>query len=196
MNVFRRRQRMPQPYGAWIDDLVAERQQERHRWYTFGNKDSATVRRVLAANQEEQRGFVLAAVEWLDLRHKKQSAAYYETWAVRQTMQTVLRRRLPFDHDDVCRLLDWSIEEPNAFVQGTPQMVKVLQDHLKEHKLTPTLKKRVRKLTRDLDEGYSTAETRRWSARLKELGGLTTSSLPLVPGEAWSDAAIAEIEAM
>jgi len=187
---------MPQPYGAWIDDLVAERQQERHRWYTFGNKDSATVRRVLAANQEEQRGFVLAAVEWLDLRHKKQSAAYYETWAVRQTMQTVLRRRLPFDHDDVCRLLDWSIEEPNAFVQGTPQMVKVLQDHLKEHKLTPTLKKRVRKLTRDLDEGYSTAETRRWSARLKELGGLTTSSLPLVPGEAWSDAAIAEIEAM
>src|SRR5215212_4554311 len=111
-------------------------------------------------------------------------------------MQTVLRHRLPFDHDDVCRLLDWSIEEPNAFVQGTPQMVKVLRDHLKEHELTPALKERVRKLTKDLDEGYSTAETRRWSATLKELGGLTTSVQPLIPGEAWSDAAIAEIEAM
>ena len=194
--MFRRRQRIPQPYGTWIEDLLAEPQQERHRWFTFGNKDSATVRRILAASQEEQRGFVLAAMEWLDLRHNKQSAAFYETWAVRQTMQTVLRHRLPFDHDDVCRLLDWSIEEPNAFLQGTPQMIKVLQDHLKEHELTPALKKRVSKLTKDLDGGYSTAEMRRWSARLKELGGLMTSSLPLVPGEVWSDAAIAEIEAM
>jgi hypothetical protein len=196
MNVFRRRQRFSQPYSAWIEDLVAEGQQERHRWFTFGNKDSAAERRIRAASQEEQRAFVLAAVEWLDLRHKQQSAAYYETWAVRQTMQTVLKHRLPFAHDDVCRLLDWSIEEPNAFVRATPQMIKVLQDHLKEHELTPALKKRVRKLTKDLDEEYSTAETRRWAARLKELGELTTSTLPLVPGEAWSDTAIAEIEAM
>ena len=194
--MFRRRQRTPQPYSAWIEDLVAERQQEQHRWFTFGNKDSATVRRILAASQEEQRAFVLAAMEWLDLRHKKQSAAYYETWAVRQTMQTVLRHRLPFDHDDVCRLLDWYIHQPYTFVQGTSQMIKVLQDHLKEHNLTPALKKRVRKLTNLLEEGYTTAETRRWAARLKELGGISTSALPVVPGEAWSDAAIAEIEAM
>jgi hypothetical protein len=196
MNVFRRKKRVAQPYSALMEDLVAERQRERHRWFTFGNEDSATARRILAASQEEQRAFVLAAVEWLDLRHNKQSAAYYETWAVRETMQTVLRRRLRFDHDEVCRLLDWSIGEPNVFVQGTPQMVKVLQDHLKEHEITPALKKRVRKLTKDLDEGYSTAEIRRWSARLKELGGLMNSSLALIPGEAWSDAAISEIEAM
>ena len=194
--MFRRRQRLPQPYSAWIEDLVAERQQERHRWFIFRKEDSATVRRILAASREEQRRFVLAAIEWLDLRHKKQSAAYYETWAVRQTMQTVLKHRLPFDNDDVCRLLDWSIEEPNAFVQGTPQMIKVLQDHLKDHELTPALKKRVRKLTNLLEEGYTTAETRRWAARLKELGGISTSALPLVAGEAWSDATIAEIEAM
>ena len=194
--MFRRRQRISQPYSVWIEDLVAERQQGRRRWFSFGNKDAATVRRILAAGQAEQRAFVLAAVEWLDLRHNEQSAAYYETWAVREAMQTVLRRRLPFDHDDVCRLLDWSIQEPNAFLQGTPQMIKVLQDHLKDHELTPALKKRVRKLTKDLDEGYSTAERRRWSARLKELGGLSTSSLPLIPGEAWSDAATAEIEAL
>jgi Domain of unknown function (DUF4132) len=194
--VFRRRQTMPQPYGAWIEDLVAEWQQDRHRWFTIAKEDSATVRRILAASQEEQRGFVLAAVEWLDFRHGKRSAAYYETWVVRRAMQTVLRHRLPFDHDDVCRLLDWSIHEPTAFVRGTPQMVKVLQDHLEGHELTPALKKRVSELTRDLDEGYSTAETRRWSARLKELAKLTTSSLPLVPDEAWSDAAIAEIGTM
>jgi hypothetical protein len=54
--------------------------------------ESEAGRRILSASPEEQRGFVLAVVEWLDLRHGKQAAAFHETWAIRQTMQTVLRR--------------------------------------------------------------------------------------------------------
>jgi Domain of unknown function (DUF4132) len=196
MSVFLRRWRIPQPYRAWIDDLMAEQQGQGYRWYAFDNKESAASRRILEASQEEQRGFVLAAAEWLNLRHKKQTAAFYETWAVRQTMLTVLRRRLPFDHDDVCRLLDWSIRQPYTHVRGTPQMIKVLQDHLKEHELTPDLRKRVTKLTRCLEKGHTAEETRRWAARLRELGGLSSSTIPLVPGEAWSDVAISDIEAM
>jgi hypothetical protein len=196
MNVFLRRWRIPQPYRSWIDDLVAEQRDQTHRWYAFDNKDSAATRRILEASKDEQRGFVLAAAEWLDLRHGKKSAAFHETWVVRHTMQTVLRRRLPFDHDDIGRLLDWSIRQPYTSVRGTPQMIKVLQDHLKDHGLTPDLRKRVTKLTKCLEEGHSTEETRRWVSRLRELGGLSTSTLPLVPGEAWSDAAIRDIEAM
>jgi Domain of unknown function (DUF4132) len=196
MSVFLRRWRIPQPYRAWIDDLMAEQQGQGYRWYAFDNKESAASRRILEASQEEQRGFVLAAAEWLNLRHRKQTAAFYETWAVRQTMLTVLRRRLPFDHDDVCRLLDWSIRQPYTHVRGTPQMIKVLQDHLKEHELTPDLRKRVTKLTRCLEKGHTAEETRRWAARLRELGGLSSSTIPLVPGEAWSDVAISDIEAM
>ena len=193
--MFLLRRRIPRPYRAWIDDLVAEQKEEVNRRYTLENRDSEAGRRILAASQEEQRGFVLAAAMWLDLRHGKQSAAFYETWAVRQTMHTVLRRRLPFDHDDVCRLLDWSISQPYTSVRGTPQMIKVLQDHLKDHALTPDLRNRVNRLTKRLEEGHTTDETRRWAARLKELGGLSTSTLLLVPGEAWSDAAIRDIEA-
>jgi len=196
MSVFLRRWRIPQPYRAWIDDLMAEQQGQGYRWYAFDNKDSAASRRILEASQEEQRGFVLAAAEWLNLRHRKQTAAFYETWAVRQTMLTVLRRRLPFHHDDICRLLDWSIRQPYTHVRGTPQMIKVLQDYLKEHELTPDLRKRVTKLTRCLEKGHSTDETRRWAVRLRELGGLSNSTIPLVPGEAWSDVAISDIEAM
>jgi Domain of unknown function (DUF4132) len=196
MNVFLCRWRIPQPYRAWINDLVAEQQGRGYRWYAFSNIDSSATRRILEASKEEQRGFVLAAAEWLDLRHRKQSAAFHETWAIRQTMQTVLRRRLPFDHDDVCRLLDWSIRQPYTFVRGTPQMIKVLQDHLKDHELTPDLRKLVTKLVKCLEEGHSTEESRRWAARLRELGGLSTSTLPLVPGEAWSDIAKCDIEAM
>jgi hypothetical protein len=195
MKVFLRRWRIPQPYRAWIDDLLAE-EEGIYRRYTLQNRESEAGRRILTASPEEQRGFVLAAVEWLDLRHGKQSAAFHETWAVRQTMQTVLRRRLPFDHDDVCRLLEWSVRQPYTFVRGTPQMIKVLQDHLRDHDLTPDLRKRINKLASCLEEGHSTEETRRWAARLKELGGLSASAMPLVPGEAWSDAAINDIGAM
>jgi hypothetical protein len=196
MKLFRRRPRIAQPYGAWIDELVAEQQEEVYRRYTFENRDTEAARRILAASQEEQRDFVLAAVTWLDLRHRKRFAAFHETWAVRQTMQTVLRRRLPFDHNDVCDLLDWSIRQPYTSVRGTPQMIKLLQDHLKDHELTPDLRKRLTKLIKCLEEGHSTEETRRWAARLRELGGLSNSTLPLVPGEAWSDAAKSDIEAM
>src|SRR5918998_4141521 len=196
MSVFLPRWRIPQPYRAWIDDLMAEQQGRGYQWYAFDNKDSVVVRRILEANQEEQRGFVLAAAEWLDRRHAKPSTAFHETWVVRQTMQTVLRRRLPFDHDEICRLLDWSIRQPYTSVRGTPQMIKVLQDHLEHHELTPDLRKRVTKLTRCLEKGHSTEETRRWAARLGELGGLSSSTIPLVPGEAWSDVAISDIEAM
>jgi hypothetical protein len=196
MKVFLRRWRIPQPYRAWIDDLVAEQQGRGYRWYAFDKEYSSATRRILEASKEEQRGFVLAAAEWLDLRHGKQPAAFYETLAVRQTMQSVLRRTLPFDHDDVCGLLDWSIRQPYTFVRGAPQMIKVLQDHLKDHELTPVLRKRVSKLTKCLEEGHSTEETRRWAGRLRELGGLSTSTLPLVPGEAWSDVAKSDIEAL
>jgi hypothetical protein len=106
MKVFLRRWRIPQPYRAWIDDLVAEQHGRGYRWYAFDKEYSSATRRILEASKEEQRGFVLAAAEWLDLRHGKQPAAFYETLAVRQTMQSVLRRTLPFDHDDVCGLLD------------------------------------------------------------------------------------------
>jgi hypothetical protein len=194
--VFLRRWRIPQPYRSWIDDLVAEQRDHGYRWYAFDTRDSAPTRRILEASKEEQRGFVMAAAQWMDLHHGEQSAAFYETWAIRQTMQTVLRRRLPFDHDDVCRLLDWSIRQPYTPVRAIPQMIKVLQDNLKDHELTPDLRNLVTNLIECLEEGHSTEQPRRWAARLKELGGLSDSSLPLVPGEAWSDAAKSDIEAM
>jgi hypothetical protein len=197
LKVFRRRPRIAEPYRTWIEELMAEQRAAGDRWYGFDPKDSTAGRRLMAASPEEQGGFVLAAMKWLDHRGRRRSAPYYEGWTVRQTMQALLRRRLPFGHDDIVSLLDWSIRQQYTFVRGTPQMIKAVQDHLKEHELTPTLRDRIGRLAELLEsEHYTTAETRRWAARLKELGGLENSTLPLVPGEVWSDAAIEEIEAM
>ena len=200
MSVFRlfgRKPRSVDPYRAWIEELLAEQRAAGQRWYDHEPKDSTVGRRLLAASPEEQRGFVLAAAEWLDRRDQKQPPPpYHEAWAVRQAMQDLLRRRLPFGREDIAFLLDWSIRQPYQFLRGTPQTIKALQDYLKEHELAPTLRDRVGKLAELLESGHTTAEARRWAARLKELGGLEGSTVPLAPGEAWSDAAIAEIEAM
>jgi Domain of unknown function (DUF4132) len=194
--VFRRKPRIAEPYRTWIEELRAEQRAAGQRWYVFEPRESAAGQRVLASSPEEQRGFVLAAMTWLDHHGRKRSSSYYETWAIRQTMHALLRRRLPFVHGDIVSLLDWSIRQPYSFVRSTPQTIKAVQDYLKEGELTPALQKWIGKLAKVLESGYTTAETRRWAARLKELGGLETSALPLVPGEAWSDAAIGEIEAM
>ena len=197
MNVFRRKPRIAEPYHTWIEELVAAQRAAGQRWYTFEPRDSAAGQRVLAASREEQRGFVLAAMTWLEHHSRNRSTPYYyEGWAVRETMQALLRRRLPFGHGDITSMLDWSIRQPYTFVRGTPQIIKAIQDYLKEGELTPALQERIGELADLLESGYTTAETRRWAARLKELGGLETSALPLVPGEAWSDTAITEIEAM
>ena len=196
MSVFRRRPRIAEPYGTWIEELTAEQRAAGDRWYAFEPKDSAAGQRIMAASPQDQRGFVLAAIEWLDHRRRRRSSPYYEGWAVRQMMQALLRRRLPFEYGDTIALLDWSIRQPYTFVRGTPHVIKALQDYLKEHELTPGLRDRISTLAELLESGYTTAETRRWAARLKEIGGLEDSTLPLVPGEAFSDAAIEEIGAM
>jgi hypothetical protein len=196
LSVFLRKPRIAKPYSTWIEELMAEQRAAGHQWYDFEPKDSVAGRRLMAASQEEQRGFVLAAVKWLDHRGRQRPSPDYEAWAVRQTMQALLRRRVPFGHDDIVSLLDWSIRQPNTYMRGTPLTMKAVEDHLKEHELTPALEERIGRLAELLESWFTTADTRRWAARLKELGGLETSALPLAPGEAWSDAAIEEIEAM
>jgi hypothetical protein len=52
--------------------------------YIFEKRDTEAACRTLAASQEEQRSFVLAAARWLDLRHRRPSVAFHKIWAVRQ----------------------------------------------------------------------------------------------------------------
>jgi hypothetical protein len=168
--LFRRKPRIAEPQKTWIEELVAEQRAAGRRWYAFEPKDSAAGQRLMAAGPEEQRNFVLAAMKWLDHRGRIKSLLDYEAWAIRKTMQALLRRRLPFPHDDVVSLLEWLIRQPYSFVSGTPQTIKAVEDYLKEHELTPALQERAGKLAENLESGYTTAETRLWATRLKELG--------------------------
>jgi hypothetical protein len=192
--------RVLERYEALIEELAAE---EHRGFYEFKLKESTVGRRLLGESREEQRGFVLAAVGWLDRRVEtaargEGSTHDHQSRTVRAATVALLRRRLPFEHDDVISLLDWSIGQPSNYWRGDSQMVKVVEDYLEEHPLTPALEERIGRLVALLESEYNfdAAATRRRVVRLKELGGLSDQRVPLAAGEAWSDAAIGDIEAM
>ncbi|QIN80657.1 DUF4132 domain-containing protein [Rubrobacter marinus] len=109
-------------------------------------------------------------------------------------MTAVLRRRLPFDHADLMALLAWSLRQPLHYFYVAPQLIKAVEGYTKEHELTPELRERIGELAQHLVSGYTTADTRRWAKKLRELAGLRSGTVPLVAGEAWSDVAIHDVE--
>jgi hypothetical protein len=113
---------------------------------------------------------------------------------VRTAMMTLLRHRLPFNHEDVNSLLAWSILQPSNYQRGVPQMIKIVEDYLKDHELTSALRENLEKLSQVVDSEYSNAETRRWVAKMQTMLNQNKLRMPLVEGEAWVEQAIADIE--
>jgi hypothetical protein len=160
--------------------------------WKFKLKDSPDGRRLLDASPEEQREFVLASIKKLN----ETIGAEFLLPHLRIAAATLLRRRLPFTHDDLLVLLDWSANQFNNYHRAVPQMIKAVEDYLKTNPPTPLLKTQIRRLRKSIEVEYQTAETRRWVLRLKELIGARKERLPLVAGDAWSDAAIADLEVL
>lgn len=189
--MFLLRAKVSEPYNSMIDELTAET--PGNYFYNFKLKDSTVGQTLLDASLEEQREFVLAAAEWLG--HNGNQSFEAAPWMVRTAMLTLLRRRLPLRHDDVISLLDWSLRQQHNYWRGVPQMIKAVEEYLKDNELTPALREKLDKLIEVVDSKYSNAETRKWVVGLRELSGQTTLRLPLVEGESWADAAVAYISA-
>jgi Domain of unknown function (DUF4132) len=189
--MFLQRVKVAESYDTIIEELTVE--QPGPYYYNFKLKDSAAGRKLLAASPEDQRGFALAAVEWLDSNGGQSFDP--APWMVHTALLTLLRRRLPLCYDDVTALLDWSLRQQQNYWRGVPQMIKVVEDYLRDNELTLPLRERFDRLIAAVDTEYRNAETRKWVVNLRELTGQTALRLPLVEGEAWADAAIADIGA-
>ena len=174
-----------------LEQLAAEEVPDRS-YYDYKLKDSAVGQQLLAASPESQRDFVLAVLERIDSRGKPGFTR--PEWTMRSAALALLRRKLPFDHDQIITLLSWSARETSNYWRGAPQVIKTTEDYLQQNALTPAIKEKLGQLAAIIASEHSTAETRKWVLQLKELGGLVTRSIPLVAGEAWSDTAIAHIE--
>lgn len=179
------------PTNPLLKELLAE--EFPAHYYNFQIKNAAAGRKLFEASPAEQREFVLAAVRWLE----SHAPSLFDVgpWMVRKAMLTLLNRRLPFGHDDVIELLDWSLQGQHNYWRGVPQMIKVVDDYLKTADLTPALREKIERLVKVAGSEYDNTETRRWLVALRGLTGREGVRLPLVGGDAWADAAITDIEA-
>jgi hypothetical protein len=121
-------------------------------------------------------------------------------WKVREAFLHMLQFKIPFQEKDVIAMLNWSASQSSAsayvYFSGVPQVIKVVADYLKHHRLSDELHEAIEGLAQSIESGSMSVEIRRWILRLKELMGETQVSLPLVAGDAWADTALKEIYAM
>ncbi len=146
---------------------------------------------LLRASPEEQCAFVMTAVAWLQDpgNHGRMS------WAMIESLTALLRRTLPFSHDDVLTLIGCVRRNPYSW-QLEPHIGKVVATYLASNSRTPALDEALVALIADLEGQAWGADQRRRLLKLKELAGITEVDQPLLAGEPWADAARAEIAAL
>jgi Domain of unknown function (DUF4132) len=158
--------------------------------YGFQLKDDASGQKLLQASPQEQRHFIRMALKWLD---RSRSSLQYDTpWGILETIAALLRRNLPFEQDDMIALLHCGAHDTHAW-RIEPQLLKVIRTYLSNHPHTPAFDTALAAYVTVLKTRMGSADQRRRLLHLKELAGLAPRESPLVPGDVWADAAIAEI---
>jgi hypothetical protein len=179
--------------------------QEKQRLYPFELQNFHLGVRFQNADSRTQRVIVMAMLSWLDQHSLKSSGrqdqiAWQMGWKVREAFLHMLQFKIPFQEKDVIAMLNWSASQASesayVYFSGVPQIIKVVGDYLKTHRLTDELHEAIDGLAQSIESGSMSVEIRRWLLRLKELMGDTQVSLPLVAGDVWADTALKEIYAM
>ena len=189
------------------EELVQELARQNVRAYPFDLKKFTAGLKFLNADPEMQRTIVMAMLAWLE-KHPLQSypqnqqdqKAWQVGWQMREAFLQMLKRKLPFNEQDLVMILNWSAAQSSgplyAYLRGVPQMIKVVRDYLKDNQISETLYKAIERLTRSIESEQMSVENRRWVLRLKELTGSTEISYPVEGGDVWASAALSELRTL
>jgi hypothetical protein len=179
--------------------------QDKQRLYPFELQNFNLGLRFKNADPQTQRVIVMAMLAWLDQHSfksygRQDQNAWQMGWKMREAFLHMLQFKIPFQEKDVIAMLNWSASQSSTsayvYFSGVPQIIKVVGDYLKDHRMSDELHEAIERLARSIESGSMSVEIRRWILRLKELMGETQVSLPLVAGDAWADTALKEIYAM
>ncbi len=180
-------------------------QQEKQRLYPFELQNFNLGIRFQNADPETRRVIVMAMLAWLDQHSLKSYGrqdqnAWQMGWKMREAFLHMLQVKLPFQEEDVIAMLNWSAVQSSTpayiYFSGVPQIIKVVGDYLKHHRMSDKLHEAIERLAQSIESGSMNVEIRRWILKLKELMGEAQVSLPLTAGDAWADTALKEIYAM
>lgn len=175
---------MPDKYA----DLIKKIKSNRKKYYECRKlSDYVGNDEVSALSPREMCEFIAVAAEADD------DADWQKRWLLQNYVNLIMARKLPFQHDQIVKILDGKIKKDYNFGLGVGRVNKVVENYLAENELTADLKKRIKNLIKKIEGNYQTAETRKWAIKLKELSGEESFRNPLVAGETWSDAALADV---
>ncbi len=144
---------------------------------------------VAAFPPREKCEFVFSLLKSID--------ADYYSYPLRRFLSLLLKQKLPFEQPEILEMLAWQKKQQSNYWRNISDVIKILERHLKENPLTDDLKQSILALVKAIARDYqNTADIRQKIVRLREIAGSTVIQNPLVKGEAWSDAASADIQAM
>jgi hypothetical protein len=187
--------------------LVEELARQNVRSYPFDLKNFTAGVKFLNADPQIQRGIVLAMLAWLEQhpfkgypQNQQDQKAWQVGWQMREAFLQMLKRKIPFQEQDVIAMVNWSAGHSDGplhmYLRGVPQMIKVLGDYLKNNPISDEIYKVIERLIQSIESEHISVENRRWVLRLKELMGDTEVSYPLEAGDLWADAALSELRTL
>jgi hypothetical protein len=186
-----------------IDELIRERPVGRYgSTYNLTLDQSQAGKAILALNREEQARIVEAAAARVlelerRLQHELKGASRKSRDYCKLILWGLLRRKLPLDDAALVSLLDWIgvAGRFGSFWIPLAGIATAVENRTASGPLDESLRAAIARAEAKLREYPSDADCRKTAGRL--IGLIQDEPrVPIEPGEAWSDAALSDLEAM
>ena len=161
------------------------------RTYPRRLEDTEEGRALLAQPDDEQRRMFREAIAGIG-NARPHDAVHT---AVVEVASQLAGRKLDWSHEDVVAMVTWITHHGHYWVTRAP-ILKALHRYLPAHPMTPELHAAISALVASLQRSSIYPHERRVIHRLQTVLGGTTFTMPLKPGDAWANAAIADIAAL
>lgn len=147
----------------------------------------------------QKREFVRAGLEWFQANPVEYTNDNYHftsaIHSVERKFSDFIEGETLETEEDFIVFLAWLTYSPNFYWNGIGNITKLLKEFLKTNPLTDNLKEKILELLdKVLQNPWRGA--RKAADLLREVVGSENNRLPLVAGEAWSDAVIADFSAL
>lgn len=191
-------QQITERYGELIEAVIRDRNGSPYEPYSLTK--SASGKAITKLSREEQAELAIAMLRWdqSDHQNARQDWSSHETCII-DTLIRLLKRKLPFTESDVLELLaayqqDRRSRAVGAWWSGGSQIVKLVQNYLDEHPLTSELQESIQQTYEWMESAWG--DQRKYGTKLRQLIASNCQTLMILPGEAWADQAIQQIEAL
>ena len=189
-------------YGRALHSLVTKNDEGKHVSYFARKLVDFEGGKELASGTKEQlanlAGTLVYHMNRVDALLKRFRSKHEEIWVTRSilfsALRDILKKKLPLDTDHVIQIAEWisAAENVNTYVLPLGGLVKAIENVHAETPLDGDAKSAVEKMLANIKREWDQKPLRKFVERLETVLG-SAPEIPLEAGEAWSDAALANL---